>query len=96
MFDSNYYPYYKNRHFFNKKINFSKFLDGAQKTLNIINQSIPIIYQIKPLYENTKTAIKVMNAIKSDDSKENKSTINKVKEKETKKVEPNNSPTYFL
>lgn len=93
MFDSNYYQYYKNRHFFyNKKINFSKILDGTQKALNIINQTIPIIYQIKPLYENTKTALKVMNAIKKDDSEE----IKKETIKETKKVEPNNSPTYFL
>ena len=89
MFDTNYYPYYKQiNNSGYKKFNFSKLLDGAQKTLNIINQAIPIIYQIKPLYENTKTALKVMNAIKEDDKKEEK--------KETKKVEPSNSPTYFL
>ena len=89
MFDTNYYSPYNqfNKSGF-KKINFSKFLDGAQKTLNIVNQAIPIIYQIKPLYENTKTALKVMNAIKEDNKKEEK--------KPSKKVEPSNSPTYFL
>ena len=93
MFDNYYNPNYNNRRFFNyKKINFSKLLDGAQKTLNIINQSIPIIYQIKPLYENTKTAFKVMNAIKDDEKEAKKQeTIQPIK-----KVEPTNSPTYFL
>lgn len=89
MFYNNYYPYnnYKIQGF--KKINFTSILDGTQKTLSIINQAIPVIYQIKPLYENAKTAFKVINAIKE----EKEETLIHT----TKKVEQNNnSPTYFL
>ncbi len=75
-----------------KKFDFSKIMDGTQKTLSIINQAIPLIYQLKPLYQNAKTAFKVVNAIKEDD----KININNTNESK-KIVEPSqNGPTYFL
>ncbi len=98
MFDNNYYKYYNQPKFSDfKKFNFSKFLDGTQKTLSVINQAIPLIYQMKPLYENAKTAFKVINIIKSDEEQNKKvnKTVNNDK-KTIKKVEPVNSPTYFL
>lgn len=102
MFNNGYYPYYNYGNNLNtltklKKINWSGFLDGTQKTLGIINQAIPIFYQIKPLYDNAKTAFKVVNAIKKDDEQVN--IVKKDNIKESKKVEPinkSNSPTYFL
>lgn len=51
-----------------KGINFSGFLDGAQKTLGLVNQTIPLIYQIKPIINNAKTMFKIADVIKSDDS----------------------------
>ncbi len=86
---NNYYPYYYRGHNF-KNINWKNLLDGTQKTLSVINQAIPVIYQIKPLINNAKTAFKVVNAIKSDNKEE--------KIVETKKVRPSksNSPTFFL
>ena len=87
MFSNNYYPYsnYSKTPVL-KKINISNLLDGAQKTLSVINQAIPLIYQIKPLINNAKVAFKVVNAIKDD------------KEVTIKKEEPNNSnsPTFFI
>ena len=35
--------------------NFGEILNKTQKTLNVINQAIPIFYQIKPLWNNAKT-----------------------------------------
>ena len=32
-----------------KGINWGGLLDGTQKTLGIINQAIPIVYQVKPI-----------------------------------------------
>ena len=98
MFDNNYYKYYNQPKFSEfKKFNFSKFLDGTQKTLSVINQAIPLIYQMKPLYENAKTALKVINIIKHDDDKTKIVNVNVKEEKSiNKKVEPSNSPTYFL
>ena len=51
-----------------KRFNFSGFLDGAQKTLGLVNQTIPLIYQVKPIISNAKTMFKIANVIKSDDS----------------------------
>ena len=92
---NNYYPYNYQANLFRhnfRKINLRNILDGTQKTLSIINQVIPVIYQIRPLINNAKTAFRVMNAIKDDDIETTSST------KPNKKVEPHNSngPTYFL
>ena len=76
-----------------KRMNWSHLLNSTQKTLSIINQAIPVIYQIKPLINNAKTAFKVVNAIKEDTKKE------EIKENITNKRNSfysNNSPTYFL
>lgn len=54
-----------------KGMNFSGFLDGAQKTLGLVNQTIPLIYQVKPIISNAKTMFKIADVIKSDDSTSN-------------------------
>ena len=95
MYNQNFYPYYyprKNSIFSNfKGIRWSTLLDGTQKTLSIINQAIPVIYQIKPLYQNAKTAFKVVNELKKDNNKENIK-----KENSRTKTCSSNGPTYFL
>lgn len=111
MYNNNFYPYQNygiNSNTFNQlsklsqktKINWSNILNNTQKTLNIINQAIPVIYQIKPIYNNAKTIFKVINAVKEPP----KVNINKVQEetnettkKEVEKKNQNNtSPTFFL
>ena len=54
-----------------KGMKFSGFLDGAQKTLGLVNQTIPLIYQVKPIISNAKTMFKIADVIKSDDSTSN-------------------------
>ncbi len=49
------------------KFNWSTLLNNTQKTLSIINQAIPVFYQIKPVWNNTKTIFKIMGALKEDD-----------------------------
>lgn len=68
-----------------KKIDWTKLLDGTQKTLNIINQAIPIIYQIKPIIENAKTFINIANVLNEKDEEE-----------EIKKTNDNASPIFYL
>ncbi len=48
------------------KFSFSGFLNGASKTLNVVNQAIPIFYQVKPMFNNAKTMFKIMGAVKDD------------------------------
>lgn len=89
MYYNNFYPYQngfvnKRLGLFNlKKINWSNILNNTQKTLNVINQAIPVYYQIKPIWGNAKTMFRMVNAIKEDDKIEIK--------KET-----SNGPVFFL
>lgn len=93
MYTNYYYNPYMNNRFgtkklFNfKKIDFNKILSGTSKTLNVINQAIPIYYQIKPIIANAKTLFKVANIIKAGPAVE---TIKEVEEVAT------NNPTFFL
>lgn len=111
MWNNNFYPYYNGMKLSGlRKLSFASMLDKTQKTLNVINQAIPVFYQIKPLYDNAKTALKVMSAIKDEPStkekiKSPKKEEEKVKENhkensviltQTKKERLYNSPTYFL
>lgn len=46
-----------------KGFSFTSFLDGTQKTLGVINQAIPIVYQVKPMFQNAKTIFKIADEI---------------------------------
>lgn len=45
-------------------ITISNFLNGTQRVLNIANQTIPLVKQVKPIIGNAKTMFKVMNEFK--------------------------------
>lgn len=59
------------------KFSFSGFLNGASKTLNVVNQAIPIFYQVKPMFNNAKTMLRIMGAVK-DDGSSNKTSPKKI------------------
>jgi hypothetical protein len=40
-------------------INWNGLLNGTQRTLNLINQAIPVYNQVKPMWNNAKTMFKV-------------------------------------
>ncbi len=77
----------KNKLEFLKNININNVLDGTQKTLNIVNQAIPIFYQVKPLIANAKT---LFNLTKIINEPEQSSTP-----KETKK-ELKTNPIFYI
>ena len=79
-----------------KKFNLSSFLTGANKTLNVVNQAIPIYYQIKPMVANAKTMFKVINAVKNTDNNKTNSTITKTETKKESKNINDGSPTFFI
>ncbi len=78
-----------------KNINFSNVLDNTQRTLNIINQAIPIFYQIKPIWNNTKTVFKIMSAINTPDNNRSNQSVNRQETVPEIKTEEN-QPTFFL
>lgn len=74
-----------------KGLNISGILDGTQKTLSVINQAIPVIYQVKPLVSNIGTLLKIKNIINEPAN----NTTNSVKE-DTNNSNSNNSPIFFV
>lgn len=82
---------------FGGNLSFGSILSGTQKTLNIVNQAIPIVKQAGPVINNAKTMFKVMNEFKKVETPVTSKT-----EKNTQSVETNeintvseNSPTFF-
>ena len=71
-----------------KNIKWADLLDGTQKTLNVINQAIPIVYQIKPLANNAKTLFKIANIINTP------SNVNSSTTQEKKTIQ--NSPIFYI
>lgn len=73
-----------------KEINWQLILDGTQKTLGIINQAIPVFYQLKPMVNNAKTLLNIVNAV---NNKEDKKESQK---KELPSTQSNSSPIFYL
>ena len=67
-----------------KEIKWTSLLDGTQKTLGVVNQAIPVFYQIKPIVQNAKTIWKVAKTKESNQTIEKKEPIE------------NNSPIFYL
>ena len=80
-------------------INWNNILNNTQRTLGIINQAIPIVYQVKPLLSNARTLFKVASAINSNDDErsevvnDNNYSSNVSYEEEKK---DSNGPIFFL
>lgn len=83
-----------------KGINWSGLFSGAQKTLGIVNQALPIVKEAKPMFNNMKTMIKLASAFK-DETTTPKKEENNIKKEETIQKhesvnETVNSPQFFL
>lgn len=52
-----------------KKIGWGGLLTNTQKTLNVVNQAIPIYNQMKPMFKNAKTIFRVVNEINKGNNK---------------------------
>ena len=81
-------------------IKWSSILSGTQKTLNVVNQAIPIIKQAGPVINNAKTMFRVMNEFKKVDIQQD----NIIKDNTTSNIDLNtskkqsiktNGPTFF-
>lgn len=94
------------------KLSFSSILSGTSKTLGVINQAIPVFYQVKPIVKNAKTMFRVfkeMNTsdrpIKSVDVDNEKININNsnsevddnfLTKEKVSLKKEDNSPTFFI
>lgn len=78
------------------KITFSGLLNGASKTLGVINQAIPVFYQVKPIWNNAKTMFKVVKGLNSKESNTAKTTTITKEEKKQVNNQKSNAPTFFM
>jgi len=72
-----------------KTVKWSSLLEGTQKTLGVINQAIPVVYQIKPIFSNAKAIFKIAGAMKDDEIKQ---PISKTKTPPS----PTTSPIFYI
>ena len=90
------------------KVTFSSLLNGASKTLGVINQAIPVFYQVKPIWNNAKTMFRVAREISSSNSSSinsssnsnnasnNTANTNTETNINSQEKESDNSPTFFI
>lgn len=78
-------------------VSIGNFLNGTQKVLNIANQTIPLVKQIKPIIGNAKTMFRVMNEFKKAD-KPNIVVNNEIVNNETIETTQTNNlgPKFFI
>ena len=77
------------------RINWANLLTNAQKSLGIINQAIPLVYQVKPIISNAKTMFKIADAMKDDGNKKTTST-NISSKQETISPSTDNKPVFYI
>lgn len=64
------------------KINWSSLLSNAQKTLGVVNQAIPLYYQVKPVFKNLRALGKIGKEF-TKISGSNNQTSNEIKQEST-------------
>ena len=75
------------------KINWSSLLSNAQKTLNVVNQAIPLVRQVGPMMNNMKSMLRVASIFKDETDVKTVRNNTKVSNKtNTKPVNNNNNP----
>ena len=80
------------------KINISSIINGTSKTLNLINQAIPVIKQVSPIMKNAKTMFNIMNEFRKADPTIQNNTENIVSTTKNNIMEEKNGnyPTFFI
>lgn len=89
------------------RINWGTLLSNAQKSLSIVNQAIPIVYQVKPIVSNARTVFKVVNELgKPNKTNTNTNTNTKANNINTNESTPiknssnqnysSNEPVFFI
>ena len=82
-----------------KSINWSGLLSNTQKTLNIVNQAIPIVYQVKPIINNAKTMFRVASELNKSNTRNkiNNNVNNNVNHNNINtNLNSDNEPSFFI
>lgn len=77
-------------------VSISNFLNGTQKVLNIANQTIPLVKQVKPIIGNAKTMFRVMNEFKKTSIPNITEEKEIISNEEIKPIINNEGPKFFI
>lgn len=80
---------------FLSRLSLSSIINGTSKTLNFVNQAIPVVRQVSPMMKNLKTMFSVMNEFKKNDSTNN-IQLETTNNNDTKEQNNNLGPTFFI
>ena len=69
------------------KYSFSNILNNTQKFLNIANQALPIVREVRPIFKNLKTFVNVAQGF---------SKVDDIKEPPKKEASNNNGLNFFI
>ena len=78
-----------------KNFNFASILTGTQKTLNTVNQIIPIVKEARPMMENAKTMFHLMSEFNRNDETKKKESKKTTSEEIVSSNVINEGPTFF-
>lgn len=76
-----------------RTFSFNNLLNGASKTLGVINQAIPVVNQIKPIWNNTKTMFRVAKELNSTNNNSNNNNNNN---NNNSNNNTSNNPQFFI
>ena len=87
-----------------RSFNWPSLLNNASKTLGVINQAIPVVKQIGPMYNNMKSMLKIASLFKDEtdptprnnNTTPNNPTNNLEKENTITSNNYSNSPSFFI
>lgn len=92
-----------------RSFNWQGLLTNTSKTLNVINQAIPIVKQVGPMYNNMKSMLRIASLFKDEtdptsnketqkkeESKTNNTTDNETKENTITTNSYSNTPNFFI
>ena len=72
-------------------LSFTKIISGISKSLNIVNQVIPLYKEVRPIINNASGILSVFKEMNKDDNTPNIPTQDRVQKKE----EVSNTLTFF-
>ena len=82
------------------KINLSSLLSNAQKTLGVVNQAIPLYYQVKPVFKNLKALGKIGKEFTKISENNNRNSNKSENQKQVTNIIDNQNdyptPTFYL
>ena len=76
-----------------KSINWQGLLNNTSRTLGVINQAIPLVKQVGPMYNNMKSMLKIASLFKDESepvSKKNNTKVNSTNTNNNTNVSVNN------